>query len=68
MAEKNEYRIYLGKPEGERPLGRPRRSREDNIRMDRRGIGWGGMEWIRLDQDRNQRRAIVNTEMNLRVP
>jgi hypothetical protein len=51
-----------------RPLGRPRRRWEDNIRMDRREIGWGGMDWIDLAQDRDQWRALVNTVMNLRVP
>jgi hypothetical protein len=54
--------------EGKRPLGRPRRRWEDNIKMDRREMGWGGMEWIDLAQDRDQWRALVNTVMNLRVP
>jgi hypothetical protein len=68
MGEKsNAYRILVGKPEGKRPLGRPRRRCEDNI-MDLGGIGWGGMEWIDLAQDRDQWRALVNTVMNLRVP
>jgi hypothetical protein len=58
----------VGKPEGKRPLGRPRRTWEDNIRMDLRGIGWGGMDWIDLAQDRDQWKALVNTVMNLRVP
>jgi hypothetical protein len=57
----------VGKPEGNRPLGRPRRRWEDNIRMDLREIGWGGMDWIDLAQDRNQWRALVNTVMHLRV-
>jgi hypothetical protein len=53
MAEKrNAYRILLGKPEGKRPLGTPRRRWEDNIKMDLRDIGWGGMNWIDLAQDR----------------
>jgi hypothetical protein len=52
----------------ERPLGRPRRRWEDNIRMDLREIGWGGMDWIDLAQDRDQWRALLNTVMNLRVP
>jgi hypothetical protein len=58
----------VGKPEGKRPLGRPRHRWEDNIRMDLRGIGWGGMDWIDLAQDRDQWRALVNTVMNLWVP
>jgi hypothetical protein len=49
MGEKmNEFRILVGKPEGKKPLGRPRCRREDNIRMDHREIGWGGMDWIDL--------------------
>jgi hypothetical protein len=62
------YRILVGKPEGMRQLGRPRRRWEDNIKMDLREIGWGGMDWIDLAQDRDQWRALVNTVMNLRVP
>jgi hypothetical protein len=69
MGEKrNAYRILMGNPEGKRPLGRPRRRWEDNIRMDLREIGWGGMNWIDMAQDRDQWRALVNTVMNLRVP
>jgi hypothetical protein len=56
------------KAEGKRPLGRSRRRWEDNIKMDLRGIGWGGMDWIDLAQDRDQWRALVNTVINLRVP
>jgi hypothetical protein len=67
MGEKNAYRILVGKPEGKRPLGRPRHRWEDNIRMDLREIGWGGMDWIDLAQDRDHWRALVNTVMNLRV-
>jgi hypothetical protein len=62
------YRVLVGRPEGERPLGRPTRRWEDNIKMDLRDIGIDGENWIRLDQDRVQWRAFVNTVMNLRVP
>jgi hypothetical protein len=64
---RNVYRVLVGKPEGRRPLGRPRRRWEDGIRMDLREIGWGGVEWIQLAQDRNRWRAVVNAVMNLRV-
>jgi hypothetical protein len=57
----------VGKPEGGRPLERPRRRWEDNINMDLREVGWGGMDWINLAQDRDRWRALVNTVMNLRV-
>jgi hypothetical protein len=66
--KKNAYRIFVGKPEGNRPLGRPRCRWEDDIRMNLREIGWGGMDCIDLVQDRDQWRALVNTAMNLRVP
>jgi hypothetical protein len=62
------YRVLVGRPEGKRPLGRPRRRWEDNIKMDLREIGIHGANWIKLAQDRVQRRAFVNTVMNLRVP
>jgi hypothetical protein len=68
MGEKNAYRILVGKPEGKRPLGRPRRTWEDDIKMDLREVGLGGMGWIDLTQDRDQWRVLVNTVMNLRVP
>jgi hypothetical protein len=58
----------VGKPEGKRPLGRPRRRWVDNIKMDSREIGWDVMGLIDLAQDRDQWRALVNTVMNLRVP
>jgi hypothetical protein len=65
---RNAYRILVGKPEGKRPLGTPRRRWVDNIKMDLREIGWDGREWIELAQDRDQWRALVNAVMNLRVP
>jgi hypothetical protein len=61
----NAYSILVGKPEGKRPLGRPRRRWDDIIRMDLREIGWGGMCWVHLVQDRDQCRALVITVMNL---
>jgi hypothetical protein len=69
MGEKrNGYRILVGKPEGKRPLGRPRHRWVDNIKMDLRKIRWDGMDWIDLAQDRDQWRALLNMVMNLRVP
>jgi hypothetical protein len=65
---RNAYRILVGKPEGKRPLGRPRRSWVDNIKTDLREIRWDGVDWIDMGQDRNQWRALVNTVLNLRVP
>jgi hypothetical protein len=62
------YRALVGKPEGRRPLGRPRRRWEDNINMDLREVGWGGMDWINLAEDRDRWRTLVNAVMNLRVP
>jgi hypothetical protein len=62
------YRVLVGRPEGKRPLGRPRCGWEDNIKMDLREIGIDGANWIRLAQNRVQWRAFVNTVMNLRVP
>jgi hypothetical protein len=61
-------RILVGKPEGKRPLGRPRRRWMANIKMDLREIGWDGMAWTDMAQDRDQWRTLVNTVMNLRVP
>jgi hypothetical protein len=65
---RNAYRILVGKPDGTRPLGRPRRRWVDNIKMDLGEIGWDDGDWIEQAQDRNQWRALVNTVMNLRVP
>ena len=61
------YRVLVGKPEGKRPLGRPRRSWKDNIKMDLQEVGCGGMDWIELAQNRGKWRALVNAVMNLRV-
>jgi hypothetical protein len=66
MREKrNAYNILLGKPEGKRQLGRAKRRWVDNVKMDIREIGWGGMDGIDLAQDRDQWRALVNAVMNL---
>jgi hypothetical protein len=62
------YRVLVGRPEGKRPLGRPRRRWENNVRLDLWEIRIDGANWIQLAQDRVQRRAFVNTVMNLRVP
>jgi hypothetical protein len=59
------YKVLVGKPEGKRPLGRPRRRWEDGIRMDLREIGFGGVDWIRLAKDRERWRAVVSAVMNL---
>jgi hypothetical protein len=67
-AKMNAYRILVGKPEGKRPLERPRRRYVDNLKMDLREIGWDGVDWVGLAQNRDQWRALVNTLMNLRVP
>jgi hypothetical protein len=65
---RNAYWILVGKTEGKRPLGRLRCRWVDNIKTDLREIGWDGMDWIELAQDREQWRAHVNTAINLRVP
>jgi hypothetical protein len=64
----NAYRILVGKAEGKRPLGRPRRRWVDIIKIDLRERGWDGMDWIDLAQDTDQWRALVNMVMSLRVP
>ena len=68
VEERVVYRVLLGKPEGRRPLGRPRRSWVDNIRMDLQEVGCGYMDWIELAQDRDTWRTLVSAVMNLRVP
>jgi hypothetical protein len=65
--KRNAYRILVGKPEGKRPLGRPRRRWVDNNKIDLIEIGGDGTDWIDLTQDRDQRKTLVNTVMNLRV-
>jgi hypothetical protein len=64
----NAYRLLVGKPEGKKPLGRPRRRWVDNIRMDLGEVGLGDVDWIGLAQDRNRWRDFVNSVLNLRVP
>jgi hypothetical protein len=65
---RNACRILVGKPEEKRPLGRPRRRWADNIKMDLRELGWDGVDWTDMAQDRDQWRALVNMVLNLRVP
>jgi hypothetical protein len=62
------HRVMVGKPEGKRPLGRPRRRWEDNIKMDLKEVGCGGVDLIELAQDRDRWRALANAVMNFRVP
>jgi len=62
------YRVLVGKPEGKRPLGKPRRRWEDNIKMDLQEVGCRGLDWVELAQDKDRWRALVNAVMNLRVP
>jgi hypothetical protein len=66
--KRNAYRLLVGKPEGMRPLGRPRRRWVDNIRMDLVEVGWGDVDWSGLAQDRDRWRDLVNSALNLRVP
>jgi hypothetical protein len=69
MVEKrNAYKLLVGKPEGKRPLGRPRRRWVDNIRIDLGEVGWSDVDWTGLAQDNNRWRALVNSALNLRVP
>jgi hypothetical protein len=65
--KRNAYRLLVGKPEGRRPLGKPRRRWLDNIRMGLVQVGWGGVDWIGLAQDRDRWRALVNSVLNLRA-
>jgi hypothetical protein len=65
---RNAYRQLVGKPEGKRPVGRPRRRWMDNIRMDLEEVGWGDVDWIGLAQDMIRWRALVNSVLNLRIP
>jgi hypothetical protein len=65
---RNAHNILVGKPEGKRPLGRPRRRWKDNIKIDLREIGWEGVDWMHVAEDMDQLQALVNTVMNLRVP
>jgi hypothetical protein len=62
------YRVLIGRPEGKRPLGRPRRRREDDIRIDLKEMGFNGANWIQLAQDRVQWQSLVSKVMNVRVP
>jgi hypothetical protein len=66
--KRNAYRLLVGKPEGKRPIRRPRRRCADNIRTDLGEVGWGDVDWIGLAKDRNRWRALVNSVLNLRVP
>jgi hypothetical protein len=66
--KKNAYRILVGEPEGKRQLLRPKRRLVDNIKIDLREIGWGGMDWVDVGQNRDHWMALVNTVLNFRVP
>jgi hypothetical protein len=66
--KRNACRLLVGKPEGKRPLGKPRSRWVDNIRMDLGDVRWGNVDWIGLVQDRNRWRALVNSVLNLRRP
>jgi hypothetical protein len=66
--KRNAYRLLVGKPEGKRPLGRPRRRWVDDIKVGLLDVCWGCVDWIGLAQGRDKRRALVNAVLNLRVP
>jgi hypothetical protein len=66
--KRNACRLLVGKPEGRRPLGRPKRRWLDNVRMDLVEVGWGDVDWIGLARDRDKGRVLVNSVLNLRVP
>ena len=68
VEERGAYRVLVGKPEGKRPLGKPRRRRVDNIRMDLQEVGCGYVDWIGLAQDMDRWGTLVSAVMNLRVP
>jgi hypothetical protein len=69
MGERRDvYRMLEGKPDGKKPLGRPRHRWEDTIKMDLQKMGCGGMDWINVAQDRDRWRALVNVVMDFRVP
>jgi hypothetical protein len=66
--ERGVHRVLVGKPEGKRPLGRPRRRWEDNIKMDLQQVGWGRVDWMELALDKDRWRALVGTVRDFRVP
>jgi hypothetical protein len=68
VVKRGVYRVLAGKPEGKRPLGSPRLRWNDNIKMDLQEVGFEGMDWIDVAQNRDRLRALVNTVMNLRAP
>jgi hypothetical protein len=68
VEKRNAYRLLVGKPDGKRPLGRPRRRWVDNVKMDLGEVGWGDVDWIGLAQDKNRWRALVNSVLNIQFP